>query len=63
MLSRDDRFKRALASYADEFRLGIAEPADLLAFLNHPNVAAATRTRDYLAVSGIARQLLAQENA
>lgn len=40
----------------------IDEPDDLLAFLNHPNVAAATRTRDYLAASGIARQLRAQEN-
>ena len=41
----------------------IDAPDDLLAFLNHPNAAAAIRTRAYLSASGIARQLLAQEAA
>ena len=40
----------------------IDAPDDLLAFLNHPNAAAAIRTRAYLSASGIARQLLVQED-
>lgn len=40
----------------------IDESGDLLAFLNHSNASAATHTGRYLAASGIARQLLAQEN-
>jgi len=40
----------------------IDEPDDLLVFLNHPNLATAVCTRDYLAASGIVRQLHAQED-
>lgn len=40
----------------------IDEPDDLVAFLDHPNAIAAMNTRRYLAVSGIARHLLAQEH-
>ncbi len=41
----------------------IDTPDDLAAFLDHPHAVSAASTRRYLAVAGIARQLLAQENA
>lgn len=41
----------------------IDEPDDLRAFFSHPNASTAKHTRRYLAASGIARQLLARENA
>ncbi len=41
----------------------IDAPDDLLAFLSHPNAAAAVHTRAYMSASGLARQLLAQEDA
>lgn len=41
----------------------IDEVDDLIAFFDHPHAVTAISTRRYLAVSGIARQLHAQENA